>query len=253
MRWLSRWMMRRCPSSQGRSPLAPRLVVLCALVSPDARLRLASFASAAFGVGLAVVARPHRAGAAQGFMAARGAVRRYARAPVRLCGHSRARLARSDDRRLHDLSRRRDDGRAAHRRGRLAAAARRRRPVHHARLFLGAGIDPRLPAGADRADVARDLYVRAARPLRRAGRFGARDPGARLRAPRGPCARRAAGDRSRARRRRRVRRLSCGDGGRRARHARRRRARAGGLRAQARRAPRPPARVARRPTRASSR
>ena len=31
-----------------------------------------------------------------------------------------------------------------------------------------------------------DLYVRAARPLCRAGRFRARDPGARLRAPRGP-------------------------------------------------------------------
>ena len=37
------------------------IVVLCALVSPEARLRLASFASAAFGVGLACVARAHGA------------------------------------------------------------------------------------------------------------------------------------------------------------------------------------------------
>jgi hypothetical protein len=38
------------------------IVVLCAFVSPDARLRLASFASAAFGVGLAIwLARTARA------------------------------------------------------------------------------------------------------------------------------------------------------------------------------------------------
>ena len=97
-------------------------------------------------------------------MALRGAVRRYACCPLRLCSLSRARLARSHDRRLHDLSRHRDDGRAIGRRGKLAAASQRRRPIDHARLFLGAGIGSRLPAGADRADVARHLYVSRSSP-----------------------------------------------------------------------------------------
>ena len=155
------------------------LLVLCALVGPEPRLTLVSFASAAFGVGLAVwLARSARIRVSA---APCGAVRRCARAAVRLRDLSRARLTRSDDRRLHDLSRHCDDGRPIGRRGRLAAAAQRRCPIHHPRLFLGAGIGPRPPTGADRADVARALYFRAARPLRRAGRLGAGDPGARLR------------------------------------------------------------------------
>ena len=105
-------------------------------------------------------------------------------------------------------------------------------------------IGPGPAAGVDRADVARRLYFRDARPLRRASRLRACDPGARLRPSRRACARRFADDRPRARRRRRVRGLPCGHGGRRARHARCRRARAGCVRAQARRTPRPPARAA---------
>jgi hypothetical protein len=53
LRWLLRWIRRCYPSSQGLAAGAA-IVVLCALVSPDARLRLASFGCAALGVGLAV-------------------------------------------------------------------------------------------------------------------------------------------------------------------------------------------------------
>ena len=226
------------------------IVVLCALVSPDARLRLASFASAAFGVGLAVwLARTARKRPSVSWPLAA----LFAVTLACLSAYAAYLVLVSRDLMIADFMTYRGIAMMVARlgrRGRLAAAARRGRPVHHARLFLGAGIGSRLPAGPDRADVARHLHLRAARPLRRAGRFGARDPGARLRAPRGACARRAADHCSCARRRRRVRRLPCGNGGRRARHARRRRSRAGCLRAQAGRAPRPLARVAARPRRA---
>ena len=189
---------------------------------------------------------------AQRFMAAGGAVRRYARAALRLCGLSRARLARSDDRRLHDLSRHCDDGRAIGRRGKLAAAAQRRpsNPITQDYSWAPAlvpGFLLALTEPTSRAIYTFALLALYAAPAALALAILARDCARRAGlAPRR--ARQAACPRSR--RRRRARRLSCGNGGRRARHARRRRSRAGCLRAQAGRAPRPPARVATGPRRA---
>ena len=160
------------------------LIVLGALAEPEAALRLSSFASLAFGVGLVAVARAHGAKAAAPFVSPRGALCSRARRPLRLCGLSRARLARSDDRRLHDLSRHLGHGRPIGRCGQLAAAVLGRRAVDHAGLCLGAGAGSGPRARADGADLAGGLYVRAAGALRGAGAARARDPFARPRPPR---------------------------------------------------------------------
>ena len=88
--------------------------------------------------GARLAACSHSAEARPGLAACR-AVRRRARGTLGLRGLSRARLARPDDRRLHDLSWHCDHRRAARRRSKLAAPARRRRPIDHPGLFLGAG------------------------------------------------------------------------------------------------------------------
>ncbi len=222
---------------------AAGLLAFAAFVEPEARLRLISFASAAFSLGLAWrLVRTARKRALAWPLAALFGVALATSFGLR--GLSRARLARSDDRRLHDLSRHFDHRRAAHRRSKLAAPARRRRPVDHPGLFLGAGACSGPRAGGYEPDVSRDLHLRAHRPLCRAGRAGAVDTGARSRASRRACRRPATGDCSRSRRRRRVPRFSGRVRRRRARHARCWRARSGGLRAKARRAARALARAA---------
>ena len=255
------------------------LIVLGAFAEPEARLRLFSFASPAFGVGL-VLWLTCGAKAAALIVRPGGPVHGRARRPLRLRRHSRARLARSDDRRLHDLSRHLDDDRPIGRCGRVAAAGLGRHPVDHAGLCLGAraGSGPR--AGADPADLAGSLHVRAARALRRAGAARAGDPGARPRPPRRPAPvaltptlsrkrergrlpspvhgrgwpegldERSERGQPTVRRRRHFFRLPGRNGGRGARHAGCRRTRAHRLRASTGRAPRSPAGAGTRPRRA---
>ena len=155
------------------------LIVVGALADPEARLRLCSSPSAAFGVSLAAwLARMGRRrprvsfGQAALFAAALAGLSAYA-AIARAC------VARSDDRRLHDLSRDRDHGRPIGRRGQVAAAHVGNRRIDCAGLFLGAGVGPWPRAGDRLANFARALHVRASCPLRRAGPACARDPGAR--------------------------------------------------------------------------
>ena len=158
------------------------IVVLCALVSPDARLRLASFASAAFGVGLAVwlartaSARPKVSWPLAALFAVTLAL---------LSAYAAYLVLVSRDLMIADFMTYRSIAMMV---ARLADAGNW--PLllsaavqsDHARLFLGAGIGSGPSPRGDRADVARYLYLRDARPLCRAGRFGARDPGSRLRA-----------------------------------------------------------------------
>ena len=74
------------------------LIVLAALAGPEAALGLASFASLAFAVGLAALARAHGASTPAPVASPRGALCSRARRALRLCGLSCARLARSDER-----------------------------------------------------------------------------------------------------------------------------------------------------------
>ena len=81
------------------------LLVLCAARRCGGEAKARQFRVRCVRRGARHMARPLGADTRQRFMAAGGAVRRCACAVVRLCGLSRARLARPDDRRFHDLSR----------------------------------------------------------------------------------------------------------------------------------------------------
>ena len=239
------------------------LTVLGALADPEARLQAYQFRFRGVRRRARRHARAHGGEAAARVVGHGGAVRGRVGRLVRLCGGPGAGVARSDDRRLHDLSRDCDHGRPTCRRGQLAAAHVGCRGIDHAGLFLGAGASAGPHAGANRADLTRGLHVRAARSLRRARacsrwrfwRAISRGAPACALSPRPARNPRPSPERERggARRRRRFRRVPGRNGGRGARHARRRRARACRMRAAARRASRPPARAAQGPRRARSR
>ena len=177
-------MMRRYPSSQAAVAAGAAIVVLCALVSPDARLSLASFASAAFGVGLAVwLARTARARPRVSWPLAA----LFAVTLALLSAYAAYLVLASRDLMIADFMTYRG----------IAMVVARLADAGNWPLLLSAAVQsvtqdyswapalvPGLLLAADRADVARDLYLRDPRPLCRAGRFGARDPGARLRAAR---------------------------------------------------------------------
>ena len=166
---------------------AAGLVVLCALVGPDARLRLASFASAAFGVGLAGwLARTARVGLRVSWPLAA----LFAVTLALLSAYAAYLVLVSRDLMIADFMTYRG----------IAMMVARLADAGNWPLLLSAavqsvtqdyswapGLVPGLLLAADRADIARDLHLCAARPLRRAGRFGARHPGARLRAERRAC------------------------------------------------------------------
>jgi hypothetical protein len=125
------------------------LLVLSALVEPEARLRFASMASAAFGVGLTVwlVCTARKRPGVSVTLAALFAV-----ALGCLTGYAAYLVLASRDLMIADfmtLSRHFDHGRAVGRRRKLAAAAERRRPIDHARLLLGGRLGSRPPAGGD--------------------------------------------------------------------------------------------------------
>jgi hypothetical protein len=220
------------------------LIVLGALADQETRLRLASFASAAFGVGLALwLTRTARRRQRLSWPLAA----LFAITLALLCAYAAFLVLASRDLMIADFMTYRG----------IAIMVARLADARNWPLLMTAvaqsitqdyswapGLVPRPPAGGDRADVARCLYVRTARPLRRAGRLCTRDPGARLRAPRRASTRRACRDHPGFRRRRCVRRFCGRVRGRRARHTRCWRAGPGRLRAQAGGASRPTARCA---------
>ena len=162
------------------------IVVLCALVSPDARLSLASFASVAFGVGLAVwLARTARVRPRVSWPLAA----LFAVTLALLSAYAAYLVLASRDLMIADFMTYRG----------IAMVVARLIDAGNWPLLLSATVQsvtqdyswapalvPGSSAGADRAHVARDLYLRDPRPLCRSGCFGARDPGARLRAARRP-------------------------------------------------------------------